>query len=441
MRPTAQLHEIRKMKFLDVYGRFDKKELCVEEAIALLDISRSTFYRMRQRYNDEGEDGLLDHRVGKASPKRIPVDVRMRILELYKTIYSGWVVKHFHEKLPEHGFVLSYTSTKNILQAAGLVQKAEKRGKHRRKRIPKPMRGMMLHQDASTHEWVEGQMWDLVVTMDDATNEIYSMFFCQQEGTASTFRGLHETFKAHGLPCSLYTDCGSHYFYTPKAGEGVSQTRLTQVGRALEQLGIEHIAARSPQARGRSERVFRTLQARLPKELKLHGITDMDAANVFLREKYMPDHNARFSHEPESAESAFCPMTGIDLENILCIQEERTVANDNTVSYKNRRIQLDGDKHRMHYVRCKVRVHEYPDGSLAVFHGPRKLSSCMLAQKAKAEKTGSDEFIAFEPELFEKEMAGNSVPSPAINSSCQSALGSLSSVALSSGWQMMISAA
>lgn len=435
MRPTAQLHEIMKMKFLDVYGRFDNEELSVEEAIALLGVSRSTFYRMRQRYQKFGDEGLMDHRVGKVSPKRIPVDVQMAIGELYRSKYSGWVVKHFHEKLPEHGFVLSYTSAKNLLQSQGLVPRAPKRGKHRRKRVPKPMRGMLLHQDASSHEWVDGKMWDLVVTMDDATNEIYSMFFCDQEGTASTFRGLYETMSVHGLPCSLYTDCGSHYFYTPKAGEGVAKDRLTQVGRALKQLGIEHIAAGSPQARGRSERVFRTLQGRLPNELKLYGIKDMASANKFLQEKYMPAHNKRFAHAPESEESAFCPLSGVNLKDILCIQEERVVSNDNTVSYKNVRLQLDKDKYRLHYVRCKVCIHEYPNGELAVFHGPRKLAAHIVKSKAEAEKVLQDGFTASEPELIKKEMAGNFAPSPAINSSCQSAPGSLPTVALSSDWQ------
>lgn len=429
MKPTAQLHEVRRMRFLDVWGRFDRKELTVEQAIDLLSVSRSTFYRMRCRYASEGEEGLIDHRVGKASPRQIPVDRQMELCLLYKTHYCGWTVKHFHEQIARHGFCLAYTTVKNILQANGVVQKAPKKGKHRRKRVPKPMRGMMIHQDASTHEWVEGKIWDLVVTMDDATNEVYSIFFCNQEGTASSFKGLSETIKLNGLPCSLYTDRGSHYFYTPKAGEKVSKTQLTQVGRALSQLGIQHIPADSPQARGRSERVFRTLQDRLPKELKLRGITDMDAANIFLRDCYKAMHNKRFAHEPELAESAFTSPGTLNLDDILCIQEERTVANDNTVSYKGQTIQLGASKQRVHYVRCKVIVHEYADGSLAVFHGPRKLETAIV--KSKAERNSSVGFIASEPKL-DMEKAEEVAPSPASNFGCHSALGSLPSVALSS---------
>lgn len=435
MRPKMLLHEVQKMRFLDVYGRFDKKELSVEEAIALLGVSRSTFYRMRMRYEENGESGLMDLRLGKPSPRRIPIDTQMAIGELYKTRYIGWTIKHFHEKLETHGFKLSYSSTKNILQNHGIVPKAPKRGKHRRKRLPKPMRGMMIHQDGSTHEWISGQVWDLIVTMDDATNEIYSMFFCQQEGTASTFLGLSETFKAHGLPCSLYTDRGSHYFYTPKAGEKVSREQLTQVGRALQQLGIEHIAAGSPQARGRSERVFRTLQERLPKELKLHGITSMDDANKFLRGRYMAEHNARFTHAPESDESAFCPLNGVDIDNILCIQEERVVSNDNTISYKGVRLQLDSDKYRMHYVRCHVRIHEYPGGEMAVFHGPRKLAATRITKDTKAEDGHLDGFIASEPKLADGKKAEELALSSAVNFGCMPALGSHPCVALSSDVQ------
>lgn len=429
MRPTAQLHEVRRVRFLDAWDRFQKRELTLEQVIALLGVSRSTFYRMRCRYANEGEEGLIDHRVGKPSPKQIPVDRQMELCLLYKTRYFGWTVKHFHEQLPEHGFCLGYTTAKNILQSNGLVQKAPKRGKHRRKRVPKPMRGMMLHQDASTHEWVEGQIWDLVVTMDDATNEIYSMFFCRQEGTASSFRGLSETFRLMGLPSSLYTDRGSHYFYTPKAGEKPSRQRLTQVGRALEQLGIEHIPADSPQARGRSERVFRTLQDRLPKELKLRGIATMEAANNFLRGCYMARHNARFAHEPELAESAFTPLGTIQIDEILCIQEERVVANDNTISYKGQTLQLAASRYRMHFVRCKVKIHEYADSSVAVFHGPRKLEATLV--KAKAERDSIDGFIASKSKLDNKE-AEEVAPPSATNFDCHSALGALPSVALSS---------
>ena len=233
---------------------------------------------------------------------------------------------------------------------------------------------MMLHQDGSTHEWVAGQWWDLIVTMDDATSRTYSAFFVKEEGTMSTFRGLSEVISTVGLFCSLYTDRGSHYWHTPDAGGKVDKDNPTQVGRALAQLGIELIAAYSPEARGRSERMFGTLQKRLPQELRLAGITTMDAANRFLKETFLPEHNQRFAIAPEEPGSAFVPFAG-NLDNILCIQEDRTVGNDNTLRYKGLVLQIPEDRHRHHYVKAKVRVHEYTDGHLAVFHGPRRLAA------------------------------------------------------------------
>ena len=219
------------------------------------------------------------------------------MLALYRKAYEGWNVKHFHEHLRrDHGFRWGYTWVKTHLHRAGLVARAARRGAHRRKRERKPCVGMMLHQDGSRAAWLAGQpALDLIVTMDDATSTIYSAFLVEEEGTASTFRALLEVFRAHGLPSSLYTDRGSHYFYTAKAGEAVDRQHLTQVGRALERLGIEHIAAYSPEARGRSERMFGTLQDRLIKELAKAGLREIDAANQWIRQVYLPAHNARFA--------------------------------------------------------------------------------------------------------------------------------------------------
>jgi hypothetical protein len=285
-------------------------------------------------------------------------------------------VKHFHEQLQSrHDFSWGYTWVKTQLHAAGLVERAKRRGAHRRKRPRKPCIGMMLHQDGSRFAWLAGQAeLDLIVTMDDASSTIYSAFLVEEEGTASTFQALLEVLSAHGLPSSLYSDRGSHYFYTPRAGEPVDKTRLTQVGRALKQLGIEHIAAYSPQARGRSERMFATLQDRLPKELKLAGMTSIEAANRFIRDVYLPAHNAHFARPPALPESAFVPADPAQLREILCVQDERIVGRDNTVGYAGKRLQLPQSPLRPHYVKARVIVRDYPDGTLAVFHGPRLLA-------------------------------------------------------------------
>ena len=371
-----------------------------------------TFYRKRQRFAEDGEAGLVDRRIGKISARRVPVDEAMRVIALFETEYFDFTVKHFHEKLVEKGCSRSYTWVKNKLQEAGVVKKAKKRGRHRRKRARKPLPGMMLHQDGSKHEWVPGKYWDLIVTMDDATNEIYSMFFCEEEGTMSTFRGLSETIKAHGLPCSMYVDRGSHYFFTPKAGEKVDEARLTHVGRAMLQLGIEFIPAYSPQARGRSERMFGTLQQRLPQELRVHGIQDMPIANRFLHEQFLPAYNALFAKAAELEGSAFVPLLDCPLDDILCIQEERIVSNDNTVRYKGKTLQLTPDSVLMHYAKSKVRVHEYPDGTLAVFHGPRKLNSELLKSKGIEEEEHLDAFTAFVPSSDRGKAGGEETTSP-----------------------------
>jgi len=365
------------MKFESILDRVQERELSQLQAAEVLGMSERTFRRWRDRHEAEGLEGLFDRRLGKASAKRVPVDEIAWVLEQYRTVYEGWTVKHFHDHLiKHHGFRRGYTWTKTQLHAAGLVRPAPRRGVHRRKPPRRPLVGMMLHQDGSSHEWLEGQgSLDLIATLEDATSEIYSAFLVEEEGTMSSFRGLLEVIARHGLPCSLYTDRGGHYFHTPEAGAKVDKTKLTQVGRALAQLGIEHIPAYSPEARGRSERAFATLQDRLVKELKLAGITTVEAANRFIAEVYLPDHNARFAKPPEQPESAFVPASLDQVQDILCRQEERVVGNDNTVRYHGLSLQIPPSPLRAHFVKAKVRVHEYPDGGLAIFHGPRRLAS------------------------------------------------------------------
>ena len=340
-------------------------------------MSERTFRRWRDRHEEKGLEGLFDQRLGAASAKRVPVDQVAWVVDEYRTKYLGWTVKHYHDHIRKHhGFRWSYTWTKTQLQTAGLVPKAPRRGAHRRKRPRRPLVGMLLHQDGSTHEWLEGRApLDLIVTLDDATSEIYSAFLVEQEGTASSFAGLLEVIAAKGLFCALYTDRGSHYFHTPEAGGKVDKSNPTQVGRALAQLSIEHIAAYSPEARGRSERAFGTLQDRLVKELRLAGITTIEAANRFIAEVYLPDHNARFAKPPERPESAFMEVDLEQVRDILCRQEERVVGNDNCVTYRGLSLQIPPSPLRPHFVRAKVRVHEYPDGNLAIFLGPRRIAT------------------------------------------------------------------
>jgi transposase len=374
MNRAAWLQDRRMQKFRDVLSRWERGGLSMGEAGELLGMSERQFRRYRDRYAEDGLDGLLDGRLGKPSPKRVPANAVREVLELYRNAYPGWNVKHFHEHLVrDHRFQWGYTFVKTQLHTAGLVERAKKRGAHRRKRERKPCEGMMLHQDGSRAAWLgERPALDLIVTMDDATSTIYSAFLIEEEGTVSTLRGLLEVFGARGLPLSLYTDRGSHYFVTPAAGEAVDKNRLTQVGRALERLGVEHIPAYSPEARGRSERMFGTLQDRLIKELAKQGLTEIEAANAWIRDAYLPEHNARFARPAALAENAFVAVRdSATLVEALCVQDNRVVNRDNTVSWEGLTLQLPQSPLRHHWVKARVRIHGYPNGALAVFHGPR----------------------------------------------------------------------
>ena len=374
MRRTQVLQEVRMMRFEEAYGGWQQGQLTQEEAARLLGVCERTFRRQINRYEDEGLQGLMDKRLSQASHRRAPVDEVIELTERYRRRHIGWSAKHYYAWYRRDGGKRSYTWVKSRLQESGLIARSKGKGKHRKRRDRAPWPGMMLHQDGSPHQWVTGARWDLIVTMDDATNEHYSMFFVDEEGTASSFQGIQEVMEARGLFSSLYTDRGSHYWHTPQAGGKVDKNDLTQFGRAMRQFGIEMIPAYSPEARGRSERMFRTHQGRLPKELEAAGITDMIAANEYLKQVYIPAFNEEFMQPAMEEGSAFVPYVGRDLSDILCEQHERVVGNDNCVSFEGMRLQIPKDRARVHYVKVKVRVHRYPDGHLAIFHGPRWLA-------------------------------------------------------------------
>jgi Helix-turn-helix domain len=378
MRRASALWEVFVLRFEEAMERYRKRRLTAEEAGELLGLSGRHFRRLLLRYDEEGREGLRDRRLGKVSPRRAPAAELTRMQALYQERYRDFTVKHFHEQLvTRHDYKLSYTVTRLALQSAGLMQPHRRRGgSHRKKRERRPLPGMLLFQDGSTHRWIGGlgHDLDLVVTLDDATGAIYSALLVEEEGTMSSFLGLAETIAGHGLFRSFYTDRGSHYFHTPKAGGKVDKSRLTQVGRALSQLGINHIPSYSPEARGRMERVFGTLQSRLPPELRVAEIATVEAANRYLKDVFVPDYNARFAVPAAEDGSAFLAYAGRPLEDILCIQENRQVGRDNCVLWKGLSLQIPPQRHRHHYVKATVRVHEYPGGRLAIFDGPSCLA-------------------------------------------------------------------
>ena len=374
MRRTELLQEIRKMRFEEAYGGWEAGRLTQAEAASLLGVCERTFRRYLARYEASGLEGLIDRRLEQVSQRKAPVDEVLALTEKYRRRHEGWSAKHFYAWYRKDGGTRSYTWVKSRLQEEELVPKAKARGVHRKRRERAPWPGLRIHQDGSRHEWVPGQQWDLIVTMDDATNEHYSMFFVAEEGTRSSFQGVKDVIESRGLFSSFYSDRGSHYWHTPEAGGKVDKQNLTQFGQALQRLGIERIAAYSPEARGRSERMFRTHQERLPRELALAGITDMVAANRYLAETYRPTFNAEFMQPAMEEGSAFVGWIGGPLEDILAERFERTVGHDNCVRFEGRTLQIPADRHRCHYVKTKVAVLRRIDGSLALFHGPRKLA-------------------------------------------------------------------
>src|ERR1700693_3157593 len=382
----------RAMKVQEVILRAMAKKITWWQAAEIIGLSDRSMRRWREVYEECGYDGLFDRRQGKPSPKRVAVAVVEQVLGLYRDRYFDLNVRHFHEKLhAEHGVDLSYTWVKTALQGAGLVAKGRKRGVHRKRRPRRPLPGMLLHIDGSRHRWFQDERWyDLIVILDDASSEIYYAQLVEEESTLTVMAGLKEVIERKGVFCALYSDRGSHFWLTPKVGGKVDPHRLTQVGRALRELGIQMIPAYSPQARGRSERNFGTWQGRLPQELRLQGIATLEAANAFLREHYMAECTRRFQVRTVQPGSAFVPRRSRDLDLIFALQFERTVNRDNTVSIQNLRLQIEAVRWRASLAGCSVTVHQHLDGTFSLTHGPHRLGRYSAQGADLAEnKTGA----------------------------------------------------
>lgn len=378
MKRAIWLQETRAMKFLQTLEQWESGRLTQYEAAQILGVSERTVRRQFCKYEEGGFEALSDKRLNQPSRRKAPLDESIKLADLYRQSFRNYNVSHFHQIYQERGGlegkVRSYTWVKSVLQGQQLVKVGKARGKHRIKREPKPLPGMMIHQDASTHRWVEAQTWDLVVTMDDATNEHLDMRFVPQEGTASSMAGIKAVLQTKGLPCTFYSDRGAHYWNTPIAGGKVDKVNLTQFGHAMKRLGIEMIAAYSPQARGRSERAFKTHQGRLPQELASAGITDMQQANEYLQRIYIPSFNKHFAHPASQEGTAYVPLNGFDVDEVLSERYERTVGNDNCLSYEGMKLQIPAQQHRYHYVRAKVQVRIGCEGTISIYHGPRHLA-------------------------------------------------------------------
>src|ERR1700726_4678668 len=365
----------RAMKVQEVILRAMAKKITWWQAAEVIGISDRHMRRWRERYEEFGYDGLFDRRRGKPSHKRVPMALVEQILGLYRDKYFDLNVRHFHEKLrAEHQIQLSYSWVKGILQGAGMVARGRKRGTHRKRRLRRPLPGMLLHIDGSRHRWFQDERWyDLIVILDDATSEIYYAQLVEEESTQTVLAALREVIERKGVFCALYSDRGSHFWLTPKVGGKVDPHRLTQVGRALRELGIQMIPAYSPQARGRSERNFGTWQGRLPQELRLHEIHTLEAANRFLRAHYIAEFNRRFQVAAKQRGNAFLACRRRDLDLVFSLQFERAVNRDNTVSFQNLSLQIEAVRWRATLAGCQVTVHQHLDGTLSLTHGPHLL--------------------------------------------------------------------
>ena len=360
------------MKLQDVLLKAMAKRITWWEAAEIIGVTDRTMRRWRERLEADGYSGLVDRRKGKPSDRRVPVAKVEQVLGLYRDTYFDLNMRHFHEKLgEEHGIELSYTFVQKALQGAGLVARGRKRRKHRRRRERRPMPGMLLHIDGSKHQWFGDERWyDLIVILDDATSEIYYAQLVEEESTRTVMEGLRTVIENKGLFCALYSDRGSHFFVTPKAGEKVDKHRPTQVGRALRELGVQMIPAYSPQARGRSERSFGTWQGRLPQELRLAAITTLQGANEFLRQQYIAVFNQKFMVASAEKGTAFRRTTRSDLDWIFTVQTERVVAKDNTVAILERNWQLEKSRFRSSLAGCTVTIHQHLDGNVSIRYGP-----------------------------------------------------------------------
>jgi transposase len=367
----------RVMRVQEVMMRALSGEIHWFQAAAILGVDVRTMHRWRERFEHHGCHALFDRRRQMPSPRRAAAAEVARVLQLYRERYRGFNVRHFHQiARREHQVRLSYSWVKDALQLAGLVPKHRARGRHRRRREPRACFGELLHIDGSPHAWfalAPAHRPTLITIPDDATNRLLYAQFWETETTVAIMTALGEVFTTYGLPMALYSDRAGWAFRTPTAKGPVDKTHLTQVGRALAQLGIEHIPAYSPQARGRSERLNRTLQDRLVNEFRVAGIATLPPANAYLREVYLPQHDATFSHPPRDPDSAWVALGEVDLDQILCHQETRTVGQDNTVTLDGVVLQVAKQPGRRTCAGLEVTVRRHLDGRHAIWRGSQRL--------------------------------------------------------------------
>jgi transposase len=370
--PTARE---RMMRVREVLMRAVNREISWIQAADILGCTPRSLRRWKLRFQKFGMDGLVDGRTrGHRSPSWIrPAEVEP-LLTLYRTRYAGFNVRHFCSiARREHGLKWSYSFVRQALQNAGLVKKRRPRGRHFLRRPPRACFGEMLHLDGSRHAWLalQSERQCLIVVVDDATRRILYAQLSEQETTEAVMAALAAVFQRQGLPQSLYTDRAGWAACTRGSDGRPRSDRPTQVQRALQRLGVEHILAYSPQARGRGERVNRTLQGRLVNELRVAGIRSLAGANRYLDDVFLPNYNTELGRPAADPASAFVTAGDADLEQILCHEELRTVGRDNTVTLEGVRMQITKQPGRPTCAGLEVTVRRHLDGTHSIWRGPR----------------------------------------------------------------------
>lgn len=390
MKETITLNT-QEQKRVIVLNRLIVGQLTAAEAAVLLNRSQRQVRRLRAAYEKEGAAALAHGNRGRKPVQTISQEVRQQVIQLASTTYAGCNYQHLRDLLAEReGIQLSRASVRRILLATGVNSpRTHRRPQHRRRRTRYAQEGMLVQIDGSQHAWLadRGEVLTLIAAIDDATGKLAAAVFRHQEDAAGYFLLMQQLMQRHGRPLALYHDRHGIFAQTGKATEGDSlpeqlagKQTPTQFGRLLEELEITSIAARSPQAKGRVERLFGTLQDRLVVELRLAGANTLQQANQVLGD-YLPRFNAQFAVPAAQEGSAYRPWAEQrQSEEVFCFKYLRTVGLDNVVSFAGQRLQIEPDPQRRSYARAQVEVHERLDGSLAVYYEQR----CLLTHPAPA---------------------------------------------------------
>lgn len=372
---TLTMKEQSRSAILSKLARSGKEKVTVAQLAQCLGLSERQVFRLKARYRKRGALGLAHGNRGRKSSRKMPQKIEERIVNLAQGKYQGFNDHHLTEKLCEvEGIRVSRPKVQRLLRAMGIIAvRKKRRPKHRTRRERKPQEGLLLQTDGSNHDWLEGRgpRFTLLGLIDDATNLVPAGLFDEEETTLGYFQIFYDTFSKKGLPTSIYAD-RHKIFQTdrePTLEEQLQNKKPeTQIGRALRELGITLIPAYSSQAKGRIERCWGTFQDRLVSELRLEKTINKEEANAVVK-KFIPQYNRRFTKKPANTNPAWRPVPkDVDLMQILCVKEQRVVANDNTVSYHGVTLQIPKSNIRPSFAKTKVEVHYLINGQIHIYY-------------------------------------------------------------------------